>query len=117
MENIPSASAQLSSPPAPYAQADAQRLWQEWRMAADEREPPLAHWMREAEHNDFKPLLEGIFGNSPYLARLLLLNPDVPRDLAVLGIDAAYAHILRSLTPISPEEEQAELMRRLRLAK
>jgi glutamate-ammonia-ligase adenylyltransferase len=102
--------------PKPYSVNDVQRCAQQWNDAAN-RQPDgeLARWMLAALEpgNTAKPLLEGIFGNSPYLSRLLLLHPDIAHDMAALGADAVYATFTATLNDAPPPE----LMQQLRIAK
>jgi len=106
--------------PQPYSKDDAKRRLQQWEDAASQQEDKaLAGWMRKAasENNPLEPLLASVFGNSPYLARLLLLYPSLLRDVARLGATAAHTRLMADLEAIQRENDQAELMRRLRLAK
>ncbi len=61
----------------------------------------------------------GIFGNSPYLTRLLMQHPAIARDVAIHGADSAHASLMRvSGFMVKPNPTiTAELMRRLRIAK
>jgi len=98
--------------PIPCRPADVARCQQQWLELAVKQDEPLAAWMRG--DTTLTPLLEATFGNSPYLARLLLLYPGVAYELATLGAEKALENIHATLTI---PEEQAELMRLLRVAK
>ncbi|MDE3016870.1 MAG: bifunctional [glutamine synthetase] adenylyltransferase/[glutamine synthetase]-adenylyl-L-tyrosine phosphorylase [Pseudomonadota bacterium] len=103
--------AQASGLPKPYSTADASQRREQWQALAGRQDKALAAWMRQEA---LAPVLDSVFGNSPYLSRLLLLYPDVLRDLAMQGADAAHVR-LKDL--FAPGGNQAELMRSLRVAK
>ena len=62
-------------------------------------------------------VLESLFGNSPYLARLALRDSEVVSDLAAHGPAATFAAILDSARAVAQETETAQAMAILRRAK
>lgn len=103
----------FSALPLPFSAADTERCLQQWRdLAARTEHSALADWIEDAA-SDLQPLLEAVFGNSPYLARLLLLYPYILHDMATLGADAAHARLVAELDAI----DTADLTRQLRIAK
>ena len=63
-------------------------------------------------------LLEGVFGNSPYLGRLILRDPAFATRLFDLGPDAIWQEIMAKVGTETPGlKSQAELMAALRKAK
>jgi len=95
-----------SAVPKPYSKTDAERGLQQWAEKAEPKDDTLT------------PLLAAIFGNSPYLSRLLLLYPSVLLDMAMLGPERAYAQLIAELTSTKVAGDgQAEVMRHLRVAK
>ncbi len=76
---------------------------------------PLESWMASAA---LRPLLEAIFGNSPYLTQLLLGDPALLRSIGTDGIDGAYAQLMRFAQDSAASlDEQPQLMDHMRAAK
>jgi len=103
--------------PRPYSRADADRGLDEWNaLAKRQNDRPIAN----AEN---QPLLEAIFGNSPYLSRLLLQYPDILNSLPGRGrvrrgaLSNSGANNAPLLTSPLQGEEMSELMKYLRLEK
>jgi len=114
---LPSSAAIL---PQPYSKDDAERGLQQWQDAAgQQQDKALGNWMHAstADANPLRPLLAAVFGNSPYLSRLLLLYPALLRDMARIGADVMLTRLADDLEPIRIENDQAELMRQLRINK
>ncbi len=63
------------------------------------------------------PLFSAAFAHSPYLSRCLVAEPPFARLLAVEGPDAAMAAALAGAGAGPPDESEADLMARLRVAK
>jgi [glutamine synthetase] adenylyltransferase / [glutamine synthetase]-adenylyl-L-tyrosine phosphorylase len=103
---------------APYLRADVERCFTQWsQLAASQEDSSLKRWMEAAQaDNETGGLLQALFGNSPYLARLALLYPEILRDMAAQGADAVYAHIISALDSGERPTQEA-LMRDLRVAK
>jgi [glutamine synthetase] adenylyltransferase / [glutamine synthetase]-adenylyl-L-tyrosine phosphorylase len=100
--------------------ADAERCWQQWLETAARQEKPLSDWMQAAAQKPHTayPLLTAVFGNSPYLSRLLQLYPDMAYEYAHNGADNTYAKLLQDLGAIAlADVTPQELIRLLRIAK
>ena len=105
------------SPPFPADTAHRDRGIQDWLEGAAKRDDPaLAQFMREVVENcENRPLLDAVFGNSPFLGLNLNLVPDVLRDMLEVGPDGAFAALLAQLE--GDAEQTTNLMRLLRVAK
>ena len=105
--------------PAPYSQADAERCFGQWgEMAARQQNEALCGWMLVAPNEPvIRGLMGAVFGNSPYLSHLLLNHPAILRDMLQDGADRMYTGIAEELKIITSLTDQAEWMRRLRIAK
>ncbi len=106
--------------PQPYSKNDVERCLQQWEdTARHQQDKSLGDWMHKAadDVNPLRPLLLAVFGNSPYLTRLLLLHPALLRDMARLGAATIHARLTADVETIRQEDDQPELMRRLRIAK
>ncbi len=92
----------------------------QWLEAASDAERELSAWMQAAAapgHAAY-PFLAAVFGHSPYLTRLLLLYPDLLRQIATDGADAAHEAFTREFeAPAQGDGSQPALMKRLRVAK
>ncbi len=67
---------------------------------------------------DCQPLLDTIFGHSPFLTDLLILQPETVLHFAQKGPDASYASLMaQTAAKIANEDDVAKLMRKMRLAK
>ncbi|MDX1974256.1 MAG: bifunctional [glutamine synthetase] adenylyltransferase/[glutamine synthetase]-adenylyl-L-tyrosine phosphorylase [Rickettsiales bacterium] len=106
----------LLSTPTAYSQADLERNLIDWRQAAAQQESrALSEWMTGQEHH---PLLRAVFGNSPYLSRLLCGYPQLFYDFITNGADSCYAQLVDELAAHDINEDvQKSLMKRLREAK
>ena len=62
-------------------------------------------------------MLRNLGGNSPYLAGLVLREPDTVRRYVTDGPDVAFAHVLSSLSHVSPASKRADIAAALRQAK
>jgi glutamate-ammonia-ligase adenylyltransferase len=63
------------------------------------------------------PLLEGVFGNSPYLARLALREPETLAAILRDGPEAAVAEAVRQALSVEALSDETEAMAVLRTAK
>jgi len=97
----------------PHASADVERCVKQWLELADKHEDSvLGAWMKNALNNiEAKKLLTNVFGHSPYLSRLLMLYPDVARQMMTAGPDDAHARLNQSFAA------EGDLMHNLRVAK
>ncbi|NBO17869.1 MAG: hypothetical protein EBV03_01325 [Proteobacteria bacterium] len=95
---------ELSPLPRPFFAADAQRREQEWLAAGHAAGSARAQALRAA-----------IFGNSPYLSRLLLMHPQVLEQMLASGPDAVFYALLQAIR--EGGEDIPALMQRLRVAK
>lgn len=106
--------------PKPYSIADAARWLQQWEEAAVRHpDADLTHWMQQAAQpvHPARPMLDAVFGNSPYLSRLLLLYPYLLQDFTALGADKAYDCLQAALTVGRPDNNPQALMQWLRINK
>ncbi len=107
--------------PEPFRQKDVQLGLQRWEESAVHTEDTeLAAWMRSVStpQHPAHALLASVFGNSPYLSRLLLLYPQTLREVTASGIDKAWDKLLAELDYDLPESnDYSELMKHLRVAK
>ncbi|MGE3931989.1 MAG: bifunctional [glutamine synthetase] adenylyltransferase/[glutamine synthetase]-adenylyl-L-tyrosine phosphorylase [Rhodospirillaceae bacterium] len=100
--------------PRPASETDADRGLAQWAEAAA-AEPALA---AVADDPLGRRLLCAVFGNSPYLTRLLLSDPGYATFLFDAGPDAALARALDAMRAEPPGSlDTAALMRTLRRAK
>ena len=102
--------------PRAFDHAMAQRHAERWLdQAADQDDPALAAFIRDiAEDKAIAPLMQALFGNSPYLSHSLIREPEFFRSLLQLGPDECFARLLKEL----PREGDINaLMRNLRIAK
>jgi [glutamine synthetase] adenylyltransferase / [glutamine synthetase]-adenylyl-L-tyrosine phosphorylase len=82
-------------------------------------DPGLAEFMRAAATDPaLRPLLDSVFGNSPFLGLCLHLEPAILRRMVEDGADAAFETLLADLAVAADAvSAQPELMRLLRVAK
>ena len=98
--------------PAPYSRAEYERYAAQWAENAGRMEDAeLAVWMRQAIN---KPLLQVLFGTSPYISRLALHYPEVLRDMEQFSSDKTYKNIIDAIPSTTQEKD---LMRELRIGK
>ncbi|NBX03202.1 MAG: bifunctional [glutamine synthetase] adenylyltransferase/[glutamine synthetase]-adenylyl-L-tyrosine phosphorylase [Alphaproteobacteria bacterium] len=110
--------------PLPYAKNELERCTSQWLAQADKPEnAAIASWMRSVAQTsgDLWPLLAAIFGNSPYLTRLLLQFPNTLHAMTTLGADIAHANLSATLVALwqnsDASTELKELMVNLRNTK
>ena len=110
--------------PVPYAENELPRCLSQWLEHAEKQTvPKIADWMRSAGdmQSEQWPWLAGIFGNSPYLTRLLLQHPDILYQIITDGADMAHTALSASTAQLweksSGHSDLKELMRALRIAK
>jgi glutamate-ammonia-ligase adenylyltransferase len=96
----------LIVPPLPFEPARAARILE--ALAERGFSPPGAA---------ARVLLEGAFGNSPYLGRLALREPDILRAFFAEGAAAIAARATDAALGVSQAADEAEAMRTLRIAK
>ena len=117
MENSSSLIVDLQALPKPYDLRNAERGLENWAEAArEDRNKAWARWMQSVgvpEHPLY-PLLAALFGNSPYLSRLLLQHPQILYEVSRSGFDLAWGGLLQELAEVNVT---TELMRHLRVAK
>ena len=104
--------------PRPADAEAATRNRERWlEAAADWDDKTLATFAR-ATVKDAKrrPLLDAVFGNSPFLTHCLIAEPDIFRTFLKTGPDATFATVLAGLHT-GDSEGDAALMRRLRIGK
>ncbi len=71
--------------------------------------------LRDVKH---RPLLDAVFGNSPFLTQCLIAEPAVLRAFLADGPDATFAELVTELrADDSAGDSEAALMRRLRIGK
>ncbi len=107
-------------PPRPADQEAVARNHERWLDAAAEwSNPALARFVRAAmKDTKLRPLLDAIFGNSPFLTHCLLTEPGTLKAFLDQGPDAAFAELLAELkADDSQGDDEAALMRRLRVGK
>lgn len=102
--------------PLPYDLNDVDIGFQKWRELS-RGDTLLGDWMSlvEAPSHPLNPLLAAVFGDSPYLTRLLLHYPDVLFEMSMTSADEAWNMLIASL--YEPVIDQAGLMKQLRVAK
>ena len=109
-----------SVPPRP-ADRDAVALSRErWLEAAAEWEDAaLADFARAAERDPKqRPLLDAVFGNSPFLTHCLIREPAILRDFLERGPDPVFEDLLSELRADDSEiGDEGALMRKLRIGK
>lgn len=116
--------ATFASPvPRAFFEQDMQTRWQQWVTAAQSDglndNAPLRAWMLATADNGHAAhdLISAIFGHSPYLSRLLLMEPAIAFDMTLNGADAAYLMLCTELAEGAAGLDQAGLMRHLRVHK
>jgi len=106
-----------SPPPPRAADLNAARCRRErWlEAAAEQSDPALAEFMRQTAP---LPLLEAVFGGSPFLSLCLAQEPATFRDLCERGPDATFSALMDSTeADLGRADDQARLMATLRRAK
>jgi glutamate-ammonia-ligase adenylyltransferase len=85
---------------------------------ADSQKAKIGRDLFKNEPEAAKAIAASIFGNSPYLARIIESEPDFFLDICKNGFDFAFSHLINNLHSIHPKEfVKQELMSFLRLAK
>lgn len=100
--------------PAPYDAARAAREIEDLEAAAQKDDPALQALLADAS---VRKLLASIFGNSPFLGRIVRRHPDWLPRLIDRTPEEAMADLLARLAATRTLETQAEIMSALRLAK
>ncbi|KAA5604802.1 bifunctional [glutamine synthetase] adenylyltransferase/[glutamine synthetase]-adenylyl-L-tyrosine phosphorylase [Roseospira marina] len=83
-------------------------------------DPALAAFIRESVAADHpcRPLLDALFGNSPFLTKCALQEPAWIHVLCETGVDAAFDRALDTVrTDAAATDDQTAVMRALRVAK
>lgn len=70
-----------------------------------------------ADDSAGRAVLSAVFGNSPFLTRLLTNDPEFAIDLLSLGPDEVFARELHELEPLRQSQNRAEVMAGLRKAR
>lgn len=110
----------LATPPRPADAEAVARNRERWLEAAAEwSESELAAFARAvAKDAKLRPLLDAVFGNSPFLTHCLLAEPGTLKAFLDQGPDAAFAELLAELkADDSQGDDEDALMRRLRIGK
>jgi len=94
----------LGTLPKPYDKNQLERYMLEWQKT-------------NVTTNDNIPILEALFGNSPFLSGLLLRHPDILSDVMIQGADATHSRLMGNLSVDIAALSQSEFMQRLRIAK
>jgi glutamate-ammonia-ligase adenylyltransferase len=100
-------------PPDPYRAPPVFDAARAARLSADLALPARVY----LERPNTRALIEGLAGNSPYLAGLMLREPEFVTAFFERGPDAVLAALEGDALAAADEEEQAAAMRRLRLTK
>ncbi|GGF31979.1 glutamate-ammonia-ligase adenylyltransferase [Aliidongia dinghuensis] len=110
--------------PVPADAGQAAIEWERWTAAAEaataesETGEPLGRGMAAvAADPTTHAWLDAVFGNSPYLTRLALREPEVALAAMTTGIEPALARVLEEVAALTGHEPRAEIMTRLRAAK
>jgi len=106
--------------PLPYSDTMLAHGWAQWQEAATENPSGvLSAWIEETVNpkHECHALLAAVFGNSPYLTRLLLQHPEVMHELSRNGALHAHQAFLHSLRALNDAADLPSLMRGLRIAK
>ena len=94
--------------------------WDRWRDVADHNDDEILRKYITTCDSDaaLKPLLDGIFGNSPFLTHSLVNDWDFAREVFHLGPRAAYSNIIETVSdPALTTQDQSLLMTTLRIAR
>ncbi|KAF0143814.1 MAG: glutamate-ammonia-ligase adenylyltransferase [Rhodospirillaceae bacterium] len=97
-----------------------QRGMERWRnLSHILTDPTLAAFVAEvAEHSVGRPLLEAVFGNSPFLGGCLLHEPQILHALLTVGADQVLAELIAGFKrDLDRETDTARLMQGLRVGK
>ena len=109
-------SKQLPRPANPQAAAIGLERWIETADRTDD--PALASFARQvAETPKARALLEGLFGNSPFLTDCLLKDIGFARLLFQDGVDSGFAAALAQCDLAGESDDMKALMKGLRIAK
>src|SRR5579862_8790457 len=104
--------------PAPADPGQAEIAWEHWGEAAERVDDPrLSEVMTAARSGPARPWLDAIFGNSPYLTRLALRDPQIVAAVLDRGPADSLAEVLARLNREDPGVSRAALMPRTRIAK
>jgi glutamate-ammonia-ligase adenylyltransferase len=98
----------------------AERNWEHWLDAAALWDDAALTAFAKATASDpqYRPLLDAVFGNSPYLAHCLTREPEFFRRLLAEGPDTLYSALLAELVKSTNESvDTATVMSLLRIAK
>jgi len=105
----------------PYRLRDAENCFHKWcELAAAPEYESMSGWMQSVAtpQHPLHPLVESLFGNSPYLSHLLMLYPKIFFDMSNAGADAAWATLMQELEALhSQTNTYTNLMRELRVIK
>ncbi|MGH6953134.1 MAG: bifunctional [glutamine synthetase] adenylyltransferase/[glutamine synthetase]-adenylyl-L-tyrosine phosphorylase [Alphaproteobacteria bacterium] len=105
--------------PKPASAELAARGVASWLDAAESCDRPVRRFAREmAGDSDGRSVLEAVFGNSPFLGRLMLLETPFVRTLAEGGFEDAFAGLIERIRDGAPTPEGDDgVMRLLRRSK
>ncbi|MBT6210581.1 MAG: hypothetical protein HOI35_11250, partial [Woeseia sp.] len=94
--------------------------WDRWHDAADRNDDDeLRSFITYCSNEDaLKSLLDGIFGNSPFLSHTLINDWQFSRLVVEEGPKSAFNGIIETVSnPMLIAEDQASLMKELRIAR
>ncbi len=101
---------QNSPLPPPADLERASTIQEEWLKAAQQHPEDLRAWCESVVNNhQVRPLIQGIFGNSPYLSDLIFKHPAIFRDFLENGPEECLNSILGSLRKPASENTAATM--------
>jgi len=105
------------TPPGTSDPVQAAIEWSRWFDRATRQQPALRSAMLDAANPPGRQWLDALFGNSPYLTRLALQDPDFAVAALNHGTDATLAELLDALNREDQGQSRSQIMARLRIAK
>lgn len=94
--------------------------WDRWHDAADRNsdENLRSFITKNSSEGALKPLLDGIFGNSPFLSHTLINDWEFSRQVFEDGPKSAFIGIIETVSdPLLVAQDQASIMKVLRIAR
>jgi glutamate-ammonia-ligase adenylyltransferase len=97
--------------PPPFDGARARDLRADWLAAAQAHTDSVQAFVKRAAADPtFTAVLDSVFGNSPFLAKLLQDHPDTFVAFADLGPDTAFSEIMESVTGTTYADVSAAML-------